>query len=160
MILFHVAINDARAASKWLQQICCDRAKSRPQVHPPPLPPKIHSNPVQPQRRRRHVLVLTAKRTHAYHRANRVARIHVLKILYSLERAGTEWPAALLWGSTPSGHPAWTLRHQKHIGRGPSAEAADRVVLKWPQLQAVFVLRPRHRLARTHVCGCATQERA
>jgi hypothetical protein len=29
--------------------------------------------------------------------------VHVLKILYSLEPAGTEWPAALLWGTRPSG---------------------------------------------------------
>ena len=136
MFLFHVAINDARATSKWLQQICCDRAKSRPQVHPPPLPPKILSNPVQPQRRRRHVLVLTTKRTHAYHRANRVARIHVLKILYSLERAGTEWSASLLWGTTPSGHSYLDLHRGKHTRRTPSGAKPDRV----PQLRTHSVL--------------------
>jgi hypothetical protein len=31
--------------------------------------------------------------------------VHVLKILYSLEPAGTEWPAVLLWGTRPSGFP-------------------------------------------------------
>ena len=40
--------------------------------------------------------------------------MNVLKIVYTLEPAGTEWPAALLWGTRPSGFP-----HVPEIGREP-----------------------------------------
>ena len=46
--------------------------------------------------------------------------LRVLKILYSLEPAGTEWPAALLWGTTPSGRPHAALARGK-------THSADRV---------------------------------
>jgi len=94
------------------------------------------------------VLVLAAKAVHARQKPNRVARILVLKILYSLEPAGTEWPAALLWGTTPSGPPAWASHHEKYTGRGPSGATADRVVLKRTQLRAACVFKPRQRPAR------------
>ena len=121
--------------SKCFQQICCDCAKSRLQVLPPPPAPLKFTlalvADVAPQapRRKRHVLAVTTK-GHAYHRCNRVARIHVLKILYSLERAGTEWPVALLWGSTPSGHSCLDLHRDKRIHRRPSGAKADRVALR------------------------------
>ena len=93
--------------------------------------------------------MLAAKAVHARQKPNRVARILVLKILYSLEPAGTEWPAALLWGTTPSGPPAWASHHEKYTGRGPSGATADRVVLKRTQLRAACVFKPRQRPART-----------
>jgi len=44
---------------------------------------------------------------------HRVAPCTLLKILYSLEPAGAEWPAALLWANTPSGPPHTALARGK-----------------------------------------------
>jgi hypothetical protein len=62
-----------------------------------------------------------------------------LKILYSLEPAGTEWPGVLLWGTTPSGPPHTALARGK-------THAADRVGPRG--------LEPTPTHACVYVCAC------
>ena len=69
---------------------------------PPPAPLKI----------------MSCMATPPWHELKPSGGLRLLKILYSLEPAGTEWPAALLWGTTPSGHPRTALARGKTHAAG------------------------------------------